>query len=102
MSAVGNGIYWIRAIAQAICVCAGTVQNAQQLVWLGRAVAAACVVRKGGMSGINPGVEHREDHPLASGAGATWWHGAAVPNLIGANESGRAICRDVVKTFTLD
>ncbi len=66
-----------------------------------RAVATACVVGKGGMGRINTRVEHREDDALALRAGTAWWHGGAVPNLIGANEGWTAICRQVMKAFTL-
>ena len=64
MRAVAICVYWIRAIAQAGRICAGTIQNTEQLVRLCGAVAAACVVGEGGMGGIKTGVEHGDDDVL--------------------------------------
>ena len=70
MRAVIDLVCWVRAVAQSGRISAGTIQNTEQLVRFGGAVAAVRIVGKGRMGRIQARVEHGNDNAFALGAGA--------------------------------
>ena len=80
MGAVLDMVCRIGTIAQSTGIGARTIQSAQQLVRLGRAVAASGIVGKRWMSHIDARIEHGNDDSLTFCAGAA--RGTAVPSQI--------------------